>query len=255
MKKLTWVVWTNMAIGIMTFVMVVAQFINQTKNKPIHFMERKYAASVVKVLAAPSDYSPGGTGFVFFSPTGEKYLLTNDHVCRTAKDGQMHIASKVLREDYGIKYITVDIVERYDKSDLCLLEAPLMLPATTVTVSYDGNDKLTSLGHPMLGPLTRAEGYLLGFDTVELAWGGDLKACKGEQYRIVKRKFIFWEVELCLRKLFAGITNVPTFPGSSGSPVFDSRGLVIGIIFAGNRVTNYGDFIPSEIITEFMKEY
>ena len=46
-----------------------------------------------------------------------------------------------------------------------------------------------------------------------------------------------------------------TFPGHSGSPVFNERGEVIGVIMASMSAGYGGIIIPSESIISFLKAY
>ena len=49
------------------------------------------------------------------------------------------------------------------------------------------------------------------------------------------------------------VVDITTTPGSSGSPVFDESGKVIGILTAGDKYSNFNFILPSEHVINALK--
>jgi V8-like Glu-specific endopeptidase len=59
----------------------------------------------------------------------------------------------------------------------------------------------------------------------------------------------------CIAHIYAATSSIQIYPGNSGSPVMNSSGDVVGIIFAGDNRTNYGSYVPVFKIREFLERF
>lgn len=211
-----------------------------------------------------------GTGFSVKAPSGESYIMTNDHVCEMAVD-QLHL---LVVDDAG-EAIPRTILHRSEKTDLCLLEG---MPGVEGLVVSDNppdlGDKLYAVGHPRgyLTALTSGE-VIMEKDIVipqgiisikagdEPEEQGDITEaeCSKPKNKIetVERSFFGLPIKIkyCLNVTSkAYVTTILGQPGSSGSAVVDGLGRVKAVLFAGD---NYGwsILVSTRDIQDFLKKY
>lgn len=209
-------------------------------------------------LVKPTNHNTGGTGFVVKAPSGSVYTMTNAHVCELHDNGYMHAISpgKVNR------YYSLKIKAVSKDTDLCLLEpAPGFSGISRADSSYIG-ERVRAVGHPALLPLSDSSGVLSNFEDVEILYKTNISEadCTGPGFRYISTigsmlDAIFGVQSLCFRTIAAASTNAITFPGSSGSPVVNVFGNLVGVVFAGHRMTNYGYIIPISEVNKFLEIY
>lgn len=213
-----------------------------------------------------------GTGFAIKAPSGNSYILTNDHVCEMSTD-QLHL---LVVDDHG-EYIPRTILHRSDKTDLCLLEGMPGVEGLTLSASAPAEgDPLNAVGHPSGYLTTLTKGSLIMRKDVEIFVGiisikaengdpisiGDLlseKECSKPKNRIleVKRYSPFGSVTLkvCLNVTKdAYFTTILGQPGSSGSAVVNNWGEVVAVLFAGDR-SGWSILVSHDDIKDFLKKY
>ena len=164
---------------------------------------------VVKVLTE----GLGGTGFI----VSRNYIITNDHVCR---DSMGQIVNMVMVVDIKGREVIGQPVKYKQDHDLCLVRTKTRLNFSGVEF-----DKVKEYGEDVF-----SAGYPhLWFNTT---FGKITGLAAYDQYSI-----------LVLR------SNINCQPGSSGSPVFNKSGKVIGIVSAVDKAGCY--LIPSKYIVRF----
>jgi S1-C subfamily serine protease len=192
--------------------------------------------NVFRILAeTESGGIGGGTGYMVNTEEYGTVILTNKHICDMNPPNKLF----VLDQDNGIRYLTV-IKRKAKKTDLCLLETPQPLIAkhkgltlAPKTRKLQFGEELYVYGHPSLRPLTGSHGKFIN-----------------ETYAAItetEREYVDADhIEI-------GRANIPIYPGSSGSPVLDEEGLVVGTIFAFETDSHIGLLIPIKEMHEFLE--
>jgi len=195
----------------------------------------------------------GGTGFQVQATNGP-VIITNSHVCeRSPKDGRNILVIKG-DEEMKRKILKID-----DAADLCVVEGWPKDPGLTLGKDTKVGQKVMEIGHPGLGDLKVSEGEVTDTVNVEILhhvmptgqkgldkmMGITNEPCKGPKFKILKKDmplmgiFSVKNVPLCFVVETDAIkTDVPTFPGNSGSPLLDKQGKVVGVIFATDGEEN-----------------
>lgn len=193
-----------------------------------HYLRYEVGESVVQVL---SPNGGGGTGFAVKAASGIEYIMTNHHVCEGAVDEIVLIG-----QDHG-DLVEKKVVYRDSVHDLCLVEGLEGLePLTIATFAPDLGDLHYVVGHPGLRQLTTSVGEYIGYAIVKLV--DEVKErsqCVGEVIELNPLQQMFMRVEwICLRSYKSYASSAVIYGGNSGSPVVNSLGNVIAVVFAGS---------------------
>jgi len=157
-----------------------------------------------------------GTGFYIKAPSGITYILTNKHICTEAINDKIGV---VIKE----RIVQRRVIEIHPYEDLCLLEALPGHKGLKLGSTPDIGDKVYTSGFPLGEELAEEEGYIKG---------------------------------LCLFGYTPCYnTSVPTYPGSSGSPLLNKWGSIVGIIFITNNISHWGGAVRLEEIETFIAPY
>lgn len=214
----------------------------QAHKRALYF----YVGHATVKLTPTWSESAGGTGFQIQTPDGPR-LLTNAHVCKLGEEDGLLWSTHEWKKTrvYVHRILRVD-----ERADLCLLDGRPDL--TTLRLSpapASGLDRVYTVGHPALEPLTLSEGYVRSRQTIQIPTrmppGLPDEACDGEIFE-------FWG-KYCVRPFDSVSTSIRGFGGSSGSPVVNSFGLVTGVVFAGNSGTNHLHYVPFSLIESFLQ--
>lgn len=200
------------------------------------------------VMITNKEQTSGGTGVIYTSSTATSQILTNAHICRLLSINGGVVQTK------NSKYT----VEKYKISkvhDMCLIEvvANLGVQVKIAEGNLNFGDKLIISGHPYLLPTTVTEGHLSGTEEIQLLV--DVQKCTAEE--VQKDPFLcFWFDGMPLIQSFqSNTTSVMIAPGNSGSGVFNSKGELVGLAFAGiGRGISHGFVVPLEYIKTFLNE-
>jgi len=170
------------------------------------------------VIMLENVFGGGGTGFEVIAPSGKIYTLTNRHVCEA-------LANNAVVDH---RLVPLRIIDISNKTDLCLLEPLTGREALTVSQTpIMPHEDIFVWGYGHLQPLTRSLGEYVGpySDTVLYVEHPDY----------------------CTAHIL---------PGNSGSPVLNSEGDVIGVVFAsGAIIDNRALCVPLKDIQEFLSVY
>lgn len=160
---------------------------------------------------------------------GKSYILTNRHICEAAI--QYNKNKKVVQvDDQQAEIVKIGVMH-----DLCVLKSKRKEGLEISLFAAKPLDKITLIGFPRgVGKVIR-EGRIIG-DTV---------------IRMVGRvgKLVY------LRLMHSTQISATAYPGNSGSPVLNNKGLVIGVLFAGSPSYPHEPFIvPHKYLLDFLKD-
>lgn len=247
-----------LSLGVLFSGLGAIYFIINAERLHRDFIVDEVGAQVVK-LVKPSNHGTGGTGFAVKGSSGKVYTLTNDHVCRLKEDGIMHAEIPNTDRSY-----TLNVIEQANFTDLCVLEGMPGYTGLDLSEDADIGEEVNGLGHPLLYPLVLSSGRLIADQTVQVLFGINLtpEQCEtSDDFRYIDvppNSFagaIYHIKSFCVRTVKSVFTNLVIYPGNSGSPVVNFWGNVVGVIFAGDNVTNYGLIIPLRDIKKFLSVY
>jgi S1-C subfamily serine protease len=215
-----------------------------------------------------------GTGFAVRAPSGISYIMTNDHVCNISTDGTLLVIGSDGQE------LVRKIVQRSGFSDLCILEGMPGVEGLEIGSDAKVGQQIISIGHPAGYALTQSRGEVIQKQDVEIPTGpisqdngdgagpiaveperGGIPAdkCMSPKHKQVDQLvqiFIFsvkvrWCVTVTKDAYF---TNMPIQAGSSGSPLVDFFGNVIGVVFAADQA-QWGVAVNNKDLKDFLKPY
>jgi len=190
-----------------------------------------------KCQKAVMQYRSSGS-YVFHSEVspGTSYVLTAGHSCES-KIPKKEIIDGFRVENKGSKFKTVDLNGFKHKAevilinrrfDLCLLRASNVITNPPVLKIADKEPKRGETVTNMAAPHG-------------LFWPGTVLIFKGQFSGYHDRGF--------------SIYTIPTKPGSSGSPIINSKNKLVGVIFAGyGMIENVGLSAPLVAVKMFLKK-
>lgn len=192
-----------------------------------------YANDKILILTGPSGKTGVGTGFEIEAPSGKIFTITNRHVCEMAEHGVLAAIDNLYQSAEPVR-----VVELSFEHDLCIMTGiPGRKGYKMAETPALPQDPIYIIGHPGGRPNAYEDGIVLYRDTME--------ACDnvpGKKEKCDTRDAIE--------------TNVPIEPGNSGSPVFNSHHMVVGIMFAmQNDVPHYGTYVPFEYVNKLLSRY
>lgn len=185
-----------------------------------------------------------GTGSGTASLIGKNIVLTNKHVLSTDNDKKSCGKFTIYLDDNETKPVTCKKVLYCDVQDFCVAEmnkyedlelSEIVRPISIQSTQESKSKKLIIVGN---------------------ALGLGIQGSSGKTYQYVKkdqvaRNFLFTENVL--------IHHTPTLSGSSGSPVFNEKGIMVGLNYANNSQKGYVDeaafnmAVPSPYLLQKLK--
>lgn len=212
------------------------------------FIRYLVGTKTVRVMGERS----GGTGFYITTEKGNTYILTNRHVCEATTTGKMGI---VPNTGDAIYYKT--IVKKSEKYDLCVLNAPKKAKGLGLASDVNIGETIGLVGHPKLQPLTLSRGELIGYKHITLIDSYNPKEgeCKGTVKKAPPFYALFDIHTICLSSHYSGQITAYSRGGSSGSPLINFYGNIVGVLFAGNPQDQFESYVvPLSSVKEFLKE-
>lgn len=186
-----------------------------------------------------------GTGFQIMV-RDKKYVISNAHVCKGNEE--VDLTDTGTGEKFKRKVLKTD-----PDIDLCLIEGVDERRALPLGKYLSVGETVAAVGHPHGWDLVMTEGEAFNLkDTPEVR--DETVLCFGKNLRLIfvkdEEKFI------CLRKHTDTIsTTVVVLPGSSGSPLLNIKGQVVGVVYMYNTEgADWGSAIPLAHLREFIKD-
>lgn len=211
--------------------------------KPTKYSEFAKTAVMITRL----DGRSGGTGVILESRRNESKVLTNKHVCEVVRNGG------IVRTD--AKSAFVKYYQESEIHDMCVITVATNFKVNTVVAdeSPEPYDISVVSGHPSLYPTVINNGHFSEKQFVSILVG--FKKCTEEDWKDSNKGMLcfFLGGLPIIRTYEAQLTSNMIMPGSSGSAVFNERGEISGLVFAGREGLSYALIVPHEYVAAFLK--
>lgn len=192
----------------------------------------------------------GGTGVILQSTPSVSFILTNRHVCEAIKTGGYVVL------DNGEKFEIAAFKESI-QHDLCVVEifTNLKLHTDVALVAPIKYEKAVISGHPQLYPTVITTGHFSGRKTIQVMMG--VKDCTKDDFKDSRYGlFCLISGKMPDIKTFDSIlVTALIMAGSSGSAIYNERGEIAALVFAGGQDgVGYTFAVPYEYIISFLDE-
>lgn len=180
----------------------------------------------------------GGSGVILNSTTSASYVLTNKHICAIGKYGQLYVHQN------ENKYI-VNLAAISKFHDLCVIKVIADLGKRTFLARTRAKfgEQIVISGHPFLMPTMIVTGVMSKDMTAALA---TFSICTN---KYVCRKSIIPQITY----LDAQTSSASIAGGNSGSGVFNTKGELVALVFAGYGMgMSPSVLVPYEYIRNFL---
>lgn len=187
----------------------------------------------------------GGSGVILKSTPNASFILTNRHVCELIQLGG------IVNADQGT--YPVSSFRVYTKHDLCLVKVLVDLHENNSLAEKAPKvySEAIAVGHPALLPTMITKGHYANKMPISLVVGS--RDCDGTETSQEDRFFCaFTGLKPIIITLEAQPITATIMAGSSGSGVFNERGEIAGLVFAGAQGLSYGFIVPHEYVKDFL---
>lgn len=199
------------------------------------------------VKITDKDERSGGTGWILKSTLTKSFIVTNGHVCNLHKRS----GSLMIRTHKGA--FQAERIKYSNLHDLCLVEvfADLGVDTKIADSSPERGEKIYISGHPRLFPLMVTEGYMS--NNIQVSIVTEIRQCKDNEEDQANLYCQMMGVVPIIKNYESKMTSAFIAGGNSGSAVYDSRGEVVGVVFAGSE-SGYSQsiIVPLEFLRNFV---
>lgn len=187
----------------------------------------------------------GGSGVILKSMPNKSWILTNKHVCNLIQvGGSVHTD----QGSYPVHSFRV-----YKRHDLCLIEVLADLHEDTRIAEEPPSvySEVTIAGHPALLPTIITKGHFANHMQIQLMV--DTQPCDGSEKDQEALMCMMMGAKPVIQVFEAQPVTATIMAGSSGSGVFNDKGEVAGLVFAGSEGLSYGFIVPYEYVKDFIQ--
>ena len=224
------------------FLLAIALCASDNTFKPT--TDAELSSTSVEIVR--NDKRSGGTGVILESSTAESKVLTNGHVCKVITKGGLVITENG-REHAVTSY------KMSKEHDLCLITVSSDLGISTALAH-----KAPSLysaaaisGHPTLLPNIITRGHFSHHVMAEVMTG--FRQCTAEDLNGPNAILCALAGGIPLIQRYeAQVVSATIMPGSSGSAIFNDKGEISGLVFAGSGTIGYAMAVPYESVAHFL---
>lgn len=214
----------------------------------VPFAHKRYIRNIAEESTVQL-YGEKGTGSGSHVEFNDKtVILTNRHVCELADSkGLIEV------ERYDGTRSKQKVIKKDDVHDLCIVEGIAGVKGIELADSTEKGETFYTLGHPRGEQLNVAIGEYFADETIQLEKGFEPDgSCKGKIERV---GLLFLQLELCTAFFESVQFSTPTYPGNSGSPIVNSYGNLVAVVFAGNpQIENMGFGVPLNYVKDFLSK-
>lgn len=220
---------------------VMSLISNASVNQPVLYTELRN----VSVMIVNKQMNSGGTGSILQS-SKESLVLTNKHVCQVVEAGGYVIKGK-------LKAKVVEYKE-YTRHDLCIIKVNGNLGVSLKLSPMAPKNTETSMvsGYPRLMPNTITKGHFSDLINVQVMM--DLRECTMEEM-LTDMECIFFGGKAVVQSFQAQHTSNLIQPGNSGSGVFNDKGELAGVVFAGSGEISWALIVPHSYVKDFVDNH
>ena len=193
--------------------------------------KRRSFVGLTKMIFTPEKKMVGmatASGAVIGHHKGKSYILTARHFCDEEAQGYIDVINAHTQK---LESVQTDVVAKSKQMDACILSAP-KLPVKPITIANskpDIGEKVYNMAAPQ---------GVFGEDLVMLFEGFYSGVLKSDGFHNPD----------------ADIYSLPANPGSSGSPIINSRGKLVGMVWAiHSRFHHITLSVPFEKLKNFIK--
>lgn len=269
MKVSKYLPYLGFALGLLMSCVAVGSLHSKTAAKPIKKNEVLKIASrkapIVKDSKSQASdayirnrviklYNPEAgqcTGVIVQSESGLNWVLTAAHCSILAKDG------RILAELQDGRISQMYVVAESQTADLLLLSPELSLaqPGVKIAKELKMYEKVHSITRGAGMPAYRTDGEALGMRTVMFAISDvatpedETKCTSAPKYKVMPSMF----GKMCVMAMEEQTVTAKIVPGSSGGPLFNAKGELVGIASASDNQEHFFYFVKLSDILEMMK--
>lgn len=213
-------------------------------------VRRTVGNSVVLIVVPEGKMVVTGTGFHVRAPNGKTVLISNRHVCAHSADGTIMAFGEKMGQPVKLK-----ILKLSTDSDLCMAEAVAGYDPLPIGSSLAVGDRVITAGHPESLPLTIAYGQVVGAIEGGAQRSATPQEVKDKKCRWKDSKFLDDPEEpgqkICVETARTVVTTAQVEHGSSGSPLLNRYGQVVGVVMS-SMALNYSGAVPLSQLKRFL---